>query len=536
MCIRDSPIRGIVCECPGIRVDTVSILAPGKSVAFEVSVDIPFDKDSLREVVLNVSSRVPNWSKKYDVEIPVVYVPVKITLVAVSDAPGGMASGNNNGKLEKGETIEARFKVWNDGDKAIKGAKLHLADCPGIRPVQNDIEVPPLGPGERDEISVSFYIEKTSWKDVPFNPVIELRQGPAILARLCPSLVLSGRLLPFPVWVLWIIVGALVLVIGILAIAVYLKKTLSTIATASQTPTPSYGTPPPSGEGRTPTPTPTPDEDATVLETMHTITKALERRYVLIKRLGEGGMGQVYLAEDTRLKRKVAFKVMKPELVYRRRERERFLREARIAAKLNHPNIVSIYDIGEDREDMVYLVFEYVDGKPLNEILDDRGKLGLDIAKKWAVDILRALDYAHSEGVIHRDLKPANVMIEKKRMCAKLLDFGVARVAADTLFSLTGAVVGTPAYMAPEQHLGEEADARTDIFSFGVMFYEMLSGEILFRGGDPLAQKERKKYPHITKYVPNAPDWVVEVIEKCLEPERENRWQSAREILEVIGE
>src|SRR5713226_1528984 len=183
--------------------------------------------------------------------------------------------------------------------------------------------------------------------------------------------------------------------------------------------------------------------------------------YKIEAALGAGGMGEVYRAVDTRLKRTVAIKVAKDNFG------ERFEREARAIAALNHPNICTLYDVGPN-----YLVMELVDGKPL------KGPLALDQALEYAAQICDALDAAHRKGITHRDLKPANIIVTKAGV--KLLDFGLARMAPgenELTLTVKGTVMGTPAYMAPEQWEGKAADARSDIYAFGCVLYEMLTGK-----------------------------------------------------------
>ena len=185
------------------------------------------------------------------------------------------------------------------------------------------------------------------------------------------------------------------------------------------------------------------------------LSKEAQERYVLTREIGKGGMGVVYEAKDTILDRKVALKVMRAEISIRKRERDRFLKEARTSARLNHPNIVTLYDIVEDESGQIFLVFEYVDGSNLSHIIDKKGKLPIDESINSGIQVLEGLRYAHTEGIIHRDLKPSNIMITKKGK-PKILDFGIARVAYDTIYTFTGQTSGTPAYMAPEQHLGDK--------------------------------------------------------------------------------
>ena len=226
--------------------------------------------------------------------------------------------------------------------------------------------------------------------------------------------------------------------------------------------------------------------------------------YEILASIGAGGMGEVYRARDTRLGRIVALKVVKS------RFSERFDREARAIASLNHPHVCHLYDVGPD-----YLVMEFIEGTPL------KGPLPKAQAIAYGIEILDALDAAHAKGIVHRDLKPGNVMVTTQGV--KLLDFGLAKLKRDApgeteetqSMELTqvGAVMGTPAYMAPEQWEGRSADARSDIYAFGCLLYEMLTGKKA--GADRLSVK---------------PTELESVLRKCLVRDPDERWQSAAEV------
>src|SRR4051812_47939656 len=207
--------------------------------------------------------------------------------------------------------------------------------------------------------------------------------------------------------------------------------------------------------------------------------------------IGAGGMGGGYKARDTRLDRIVAIKVLPSELAGRSELRERLVREARAISSLSQPHICALYDVGS-QDGIDYLVMEYLEGGTLASRLE-KGALPLDAALRYAIEIAEALDQAHRHGVVHRDLKPGNIMLTKSG--TKLLDFGLARIreakevgAHDITAALTrdlttpGTILGTFQYMAPEQLQGKEADTRTDIFAFGVVFYEMIAGRKAFDG------------------------------------------------------
>src|SRR5579863_10315285 len=252
--------------------------------------------------------------------------------------------------------------------------------------------------------------------------------------------------------------------------------------------------------------------------------------YEILASIGEGGMGEVWKARDTRLDRIVALKISKHEFS------ERFEREARSIAALNHPNICQLYDVVISKDAPNYLVMEFVEGTPL------KGPMPLEQALKYAAQICDALDAAHRKGITHRDLKPANIMVTKTGI--KLLDFGIAKIGRDNnspsnatlTMALTGKneIVGTLYYMSPEQlqsqATGQEIDARSDIFSFGLVLYEMLTGKRAFDGASPatvIAAIMERPAPSIGAMAPPALD---RVLKRCLEKDPENRWQNARDL------
>ena len=216
--------------------------------------------------------------------------------------------------------------------------------------------------------------------------------------------------------------------------------------------------------------------------------------YEIADQLGAGGMGEVYRATDTRLDRMVAIKVLPEHLADRADLRERFEREAKAVSSLNHPHICTLHDVGE-QDGIHFLVMEYVDGETLQQRLE-KGRLPLDQALEYAIQIADALDKAHRQGVVHRDLKPGNIMITKSG--TKLLDFGLAKLKGDAAevsplsqmptqdasapLTAEGTILGTLQYMVPEQLEGKEADSRTDIFAFGAVVYEMVTGRRRLRG------------------------------------------------------
>ena len=218
-------------------------------------------------------------------------------------------------------------------------------------------------------------------------------------------------------------------------------------------------------------------------------------RYQLRDLLGEGGMASVYLAYDSALDRQVAIKTLHTELGREQSFRERFRREAQAVAKLSHTNIVSVFDTGEDTLDgavMPYIVMEYVEGRPLGSVLAEDvrqyGAMPADKALKVTADVLAALETSHEMGLVHRDIKPGNVMMTKRGV-VKVMDFGIARAMQSGVTSMTqtGMVVGTPQYLSPEQALGRAVDARSDLYSVGIMLFQLLTGRLPFDADSPLA-------------------------------------------------
>ncbi|MEM9596814.1 MAG: protein kinase [Acidobacteriota bacterium] len=254
--------------------------------------------------------------------------------------------------------------------------------------------------------------------------------------------------------------------------------------------------------------------------------------YRVVRRVGAGAMGQVYEAEDTRLGRRVALKILAPEWLHSPSVRKRFLREARAASALDHPNICTLHDLGEGPSGELFLVMPFYPGETLAEKIAG-GPLGVDEARTLAIQVARGLDQAHAAGIVHRDVKPANVIVTDRGE-AKILDFGIAKVSDDANLTRTGTSPGTPAYMAPEQ-IGEGAvDARADLWALGVMLYEMLAGHRPFRsdGGKGVVLSILGRDPEpLGQIRPEVPEALAAVVSKLLVKNPDHRYASAAEVL-----
>ena len=274
-------------------------------------------------------------------------------------------------------------------------------------------------------------------------------------------------------------------------------------------------------------------------------------RYRLGRILGTGGMAEVFLAEDTRLHRTVAVKVLRSDLARDANFQERFRREAHSAASLNHPSIVAVYDTGEEHQSTVtgtdvtipYIVMEYVQGRTLRELIDPENPMDVHQAAEIMAALLSALEYSHRAGIVHRDIKPGNIMINEAGI-VKVMDFGIARAIADATSAMTAtqAVMGTAQYLSPEQARGQLVDARSDIYSAACVMFEMLTGRPPFTGDTPvsIAYQHVREEPH----PPSAYNTVISpamdaVILTGLAKDREQRYPSAvafsRDIAAVVG-
>ena len=274
------------------------------------------------------------------------------------------------------------------------------------------------------------------------------------------------------------------------------------------------------------------------------IGRVIADRYHVLKVVGEGGMGRIYLAEHVRMNRQCALKVMRPNLLHDADSAARFGREASNAARIIHPNVAAVFDYGET-EGLVYLVMEYVDGDPLGEILQKGGALKPYRAVEIAKQVTDALTAAHELGIVHRDLKPDNIIVTKSksgREVAKVVDFGIAKAmieSPDRRLTETGLVIGTPEFMSPEQLVGDPADARSDIYSLGCIFYLMLVGSPAADAPTRDAMLKRRLNelpPHPSRVKNDLPPELDAIVVKMLAVRPDDRFQTAAELRAALDE
>jgi len=253
-------------------------------------------------------------------------------------------------------------------------------------------------------------------------------------------------------------------------------------------------------------------------------------RYQVVRKLGAGGMANVYLAEDQELGRRVAIKILNERHANDEQFVERFRREAKNAAALSHPNIVSIYDRGE-AEGTYYIAMEYLDGRSLKELILSRGPAPLNVAIEYVRQILSALRFAHRHGIVHRDIKPHNVLVDAEGR-VKVTDFGIARAGASQMTE-AGSIVGTAQYLSPEQARGTNVDQRSDLYSLGIVLYELLTGTLPFNGDTPveIAMKHLSQTPELPSVLrPELPRELDLVVTRALAKDPDERYQSADEM------
>jgi serine/threonine protein kinase len=258
--------------------------------------------------------------------------------------------------------------------------------------------------------------------------------------------------------------------------------------------------------------------------------------YKILEKLGEGGMGVVYKAEDTKLKRTVALKFLPSHLTKNKTDKARFLQEAQAAAALNHPNVCTTHEIHDEGENP-FIVMEYLEGKTLRDIVHENppesGMPGIREVVNHAIQIAEALKAAHGKGIVHRDVKSENIMVTETDQ-VKVMDFGLAKLRGSVKLTKSSSTVGTVAYMSPEHIEGKEVDARTDIFSFGVVLYEMLTGQLPFKGEYESAMMYaivNEEPEPIQKYRSDMASELLHVLNRTLEKKPDERYQSVNDML-----
>ena len=278
-------------------------------------------------------------------------------------------------------------------------------------------------------------------------------------------------------------------------------------------------------------------EDINVTKTIETPKEELTRgttfadRYEIIEELGKGGMGKVYRVEDTELKQEIALKLIKPEISADKKTIERFRNELKIARDIRHKNVCGMYDLGE-KEGAYFITMEYIRGEDLKNLIRKMGQLSAGQAITIAKQVCDGLSEAHRLGVVHRDLKPQNIMIDTIGD-ARIMDFGIARSLEAKGITGAGVMIGTPEYMSPEQVEGKETDQRSDLYSLGIILYEMVTGRVPFEGDTPftIGMKHKGEIPQNPKELNSQiPDDLNNVILKCLEKEKDKRYQSVGEV------
>ncbi len=259
-------------------------------------------------------------------------------------------------------------------------------------------------------------------------------------------------------------------------------------------------------------------------------------RYRVLRELGRGSMGVVYHAHDPHIDRPVALKVLRHDRVMSQEFVERFLKEARAIGRLSHPHIVNVYDVGEDHG-TVFIAMEFIEGRALNACMVGEA-FDLERIAELTVQVAEALDYAHGRGIVHRDIKPSNIIVQPDGS-VKITDFGIARIEdpAATQHTQAGDILGTPAYMSPEQVLGKQVDGRSDLFSLGVILYELVCGRRPFAGkaiGTVLTAIVQEEPPTPAAVRPDLPESVARVISRCLQKDPEARYRTGRELARAV--
>ena len=267
------------------------------------------------------------------------------------------------------------------------------------------------------------------------------------------------------------------------------------------------------------------------------LQEALVGRYSLERELGRGGMGIVYLAHEVRLERPVALKLLPPEMAAQPALRERFLREARTAAKLSQPNIVPIFSVDEV-DDFVFFVMMYVEGQTLGQRVRERGPVAASEATRILREVAWALAYSHGQGVVHRDIKPDNILLEAASGRALVTDFGIAHVGTEPGVTSVGEILGTAEFMSPEQASGDPVDERADLYSLGVVGHYMLSGRLPFAGDTvaaTLAKQITQPAPPLSSVAPEVPRDLAQAMDRCLSKDPAARFANGEELARALS-
>jgi serine/threonine-protein kinase len=263
--------------------------------------------------------------------------------------------------------------------------------------------------------------------------------------------------------------------------------------------------------------------------------KVISGKFKIIRQIGAGGMGHVYEAEDINLKRRVALKFLSPHLTLDQEAKVRFIQEAQAASQLDHPNICTVHEIGEDEDKRIYISMAYYPGESLREKIET-GVLDRKDALQLAIQVGKGLSASHNSGIVHRDIKPANILLTKEGT-AKIVDFGLAKLSSGIRMTSTGVIMGTMAYMSPEQVRGDDVDQRTDIWSFGVLLFEMLCGELPFKGEKEhtLMYSILEEAPQpLSRYNDDISAPLKQIIQKALEKNPSHRYERIDEIVEDL--
>ncbi|MGA8554690.1 MAG: protein kinase, partial [Candidatus Acidiferrales bacterium] len=261
----------------------------------------------------------------------------------------------------------------------------------------------------------------------------------------------------------------------------------------------------------------------------------LGTRYEILQLLGQGGMGAVYKARDKELDRFLALKVIRPELAVHPDILHRFKQELILARQVTHRNVIRIFDLGE-AEGIKFITMDFIEGQDLKNVVSEQGKLSFDESVRVMEQVCLALEAAHAEGVVHRDLKPQNIMLDKTGR-VYVMDFGIARSTEMGGMTQTGTLLGTPEYMSPEQVMGEHVDARSDLFTLGVIFYQLLTGDMPYKAETvqkAMFKRTRELPKPAIEIDPSVPKFLSDVAEKCLQLDVTLRYQSAKEIREDL--